>query len=517
MTMMRRSPGPKMIVCQTLFFVATQLGCVEGFTSIAGILPKARSSLPIVESQRQSTSTTDDWESSSSSSSYGTPSAWSIGDDWDDLSSENPVNAVPDSGTLFNQDLSRTAAREMAAAASALDAKVEKSEEDIWLTDVIDEIHNEFSTMEASTKLYDTGFESYTKTVHFLDEMGKEIAMLVRCNQSPEELLVEEGRALPSLSQTEKNHVSQLVEVAATNENGDLVFQPTKFLKESISIIFQQHATRAESDDNKKNGDDSEKESNLGPLRMDRTAIANWMTQCLRTEKTFKKVSSHDKRVVQTIAHHSTYGTGHLTEPEFLQFYLHTIVGDTQPSVESKASRDVLFQQFQYRQDLVDAVFRDVRNHGILPPLEQERAKKADELRQTYGSATAQESQAKADQITGMDGIDSLLDECEILDWDHRVEQSQKISSGKSQRGQAMGSKSSHKLLEMASDGKTPLYVRDGKHGTFQRFPHPLNWPCLFAPCTCASATISVNFFHVCRFQCSLTKSHVLGACRYVL
>ena len=379
-------------------------------------------------------------------------SNWGIADDWSSLSSENPENSGIDGSTIFNQDLAINAARDIVYSTGGVD--VEMSEDDIWLRDAIDEIHNEFSTLDPSVKLYDVGygrdgFESYTKTISYLDEMGEEIAMLVRCNERPEAMLVEGGRALPPLSNEEKNDVSQLLDIIAQDDG--VVVEPTDFLRESVSSMFHEHARRNELG---KNDDE-------GLLILDRPAVAKWMTKALKSEKNTRRVSAQDVRVLKTISEHCTYGTGYLSQEEFLNFYMTTIVGEKYPSTSSfpAISKSDMFRRLKLRQDLVDAVWRDIRNHGIFSPLEQERARIAREIRDKYGAATAAETQQKIDKQYK----DSLMDECEIMEWDHRVEESQEISSARSHRRQASGSKSSHKVVELASDGKTPLWVRDGK------------------------------------------------------
>lgn len=353
-------------------------------------------------------------------------SEWSVGDDWSSMSYENPENTIPDSSKLFNQDLVTNVAREIEAAGTAT-----LTEEDLWINDVVDEIHNSFSTLDPP--LYDTGFESYTKTVNHIDDMGKEIAMLVRCNERPEELLVESGRALPPLTNDEKNNPLQLVNISKDG------FQSTNFLEQSVSKIFRQHATK-----------DLD-----GELVLNREGVANWMTQALRTENHEGKVSTHDKRVVHIISKYSMYGTGRLLEGDLQELYLSTIVGD---SVDSSKSQE---RQLQLRQPFVDAVLRDIRNHGILPPVEAKRKALADEIRDKYGAVNAVETQASAVDI------EMIMDECEILDWDHRSDHSHESGPSGSDRRQASGSKSSHKILDMAGDSKTPLYVKDGEFGKF--------------------------------------------------
>jgi len=352
----------------------------------------------------------------------GTADDWSIGDDWSALSSKNQETSTPDSTSLFNQDLALNAAREFESTATAT-----MSEEDIWINEIVDEIHNSFSTLN-DVPLYDTAFEeghSKAREIHSMDDMGKQISMLIRCNEHPEDLLISEGRALPPLSEEEKNDPSQLV--VLTKEKS----KATDFLRDSVSKIFHQHASRDEID---------------GMLVLDRTGVANWMTRALESENE-GRVSAHDRRVLETISDYSSYGSGRLLEEDFQNLYLSTIVGDT-----SKLSTVSPSRHLQLRGPFIAAVWRDIRNHGILSPIEQEREQLASGIREKYGDSVASSGALDA----------SIMDECEILDWDYRPESS-KSSKSPSNLRQASGSKSSHKNLEFASDQKTPLWLRDGE------------------------------------------------------
>ena len=355
---------------------------------------------------------------------YSEPSSWSIGDDWSELSQES---TTPDSEILFNQDLARNAAREISAAATTT-----LSEEDLWINEMVDDIYNPLGSRD-DPPLYDTGFETYTKTISFLDEMGTEIAMLVRCNERPEELLIEGGRALPPLTDHERNNVNQLIQTADTEGT----FQATDFLKEAVSAIFHQYAH----------------EDLCGELVLDHSGVAAWMTQSLGPQNE-GRISPHDRRVLTYISKYSAYGSGHLTEANFQELYLATIVGDDPLDTSVSVAR-----QLELRQPFVDDVFRDIRNHGILSPIEEERKRLEDEIHAKHGNDDPAVHFKK-------DATDSIMDECEILDWDYRAEASQtKDPSFLSDRRQGSGSRSSHKVIDMASDGKTPLYVPEGRFG----------------------------------------------------
>ena len=217
--------------------------------------------------------------------------------------------------------------------------------------------------------------------------MDQEIAMLVRCNEHPEELLIYEGRALAPLTDKESNDPFQLVEqqqqqatttttnpttnyfrqleqqpakdddetTAATKTNPTTnYFRMTPFLKESVSIMFHKHAISDPSD---------------GVLSLDRKGVAKWMTKCLKSEEKIP-VSAHDNRVLETISKFGKYGSGRLLQADFEQLYYTTIVGDTTKVNSGQVSPS---RHFELRKPFLDAVWRDIRSHGILSPIEKER------------------------------------------------------------------------------------------------------------------------------------------------
>jgi len=339
-------------------------------------------------------------------------STWTEADDWSLLSMENERNSSPDSESLYNQDMAWNAARDFEAIAQG---DVKLSPEDAWIGSIVDEIHNSFATLEDHQPLYDSDFDEPDNTRNEVDVMSNEIALLVRCNQYPKDLLISEGRALPPLTDYERNDVFQLVSIEEES------IRPTEFLRESVSRIFHEHAKADPLD---------------GVMSLDRTGIANWMTKALKTEE--GRVSAHDSRVLKTLSDFSSYGSGRLLEKDFENLYLTTIVG-------KKANEGMpLKRHLALRQPYVDAVWRDLRNHGILAPVEQERNR----LKEVIATKSA----------VGSANIENIMDECEILDWDY-TENSFSSSSGDHISG---SKRMSHKLVDMVPNTKTPLWMRDG-------------------------------------------------------
>jgi hypothetical protein len=356
--------------------------------------------------------------------------SWSVADDWTALSKASSSITTEDS-IAFDGVYPVAVANDIVTA----------SDEDVWIQDVVDEIHNSFSTLVDHPPLYDTSFEEPTMNIEnsLENEMDDEIAMLIRCNEQPETMLIAEGRALPPLTQTEKNEVSQLVIEIEDGEIGKS-FQATEFLKDAVSNIFRQHATPSVFD---------------GVLSVDRSGIASWMTTCLQQDGE-GRVTPHDRRVLKTMSEFSSYGSGRLVQKEFQDLYLSTIVGDISNLASVSTKRHL-----QLRKPFIDAVWRDIRAHGILAPVEEERLALAEKIR----NETQPISTMSGATVTTTSASMDIVDECEILEWNGGSLPEEHAASHKRRSSKGM---SSNKLLEMADDGKTPLRMRDGEFGELQ-------------------------------------------------
>ena len=253
--------------------------------------------------------------------------AWSDSNDWVSTVYSETSSPIDDTISVFEQE----------DTAEIVDEKVQISEEDVWVQDIVDEIHNAYSTL-SDQPLYDTSFDepSVDNSIEAsIDSvMDDEIAMLVRCNEQPDSLLIEEGRALLPLTEEEKNDVSQLVVLTKDT------CEATAFFKDAISKMFREHAAPSHVD---------------GVLSMDRACIASWMTKSLRKEGE-GKVGPHDKRVLKTLSDFSAYGSGRILEENLQNLYLDCIVGDI-----SNLSTVAPKRHLQLRSPFRDYVWRDIR------------------------------------------------------------------------------------------------------------------------------------------------------------
>jgi hypothetical protein len=227
-------------------------------------------------------------------------SEWSVTDDWDNLSKENPRNSALTSNEIYCQDLAWKAAVQLEQQQSAKRPGI--SAEDQALQTTISQIMSDSDELETTEYVDD-------HSDYFEEELGREISLLVRCNESPDEMLTREGRLMPSaLSSKEKDDPAQLVLWIENGDNNESIvdgtmgtssmnWKMTAFFQKAVEDIFHQHAKEQV---------------------MDCTAVASWMRQSLHDEQ----IGPHDGRVRSTISLHGTYGKGYLTLENFRQLYL---------------------------------------------------------------------------------------------------------------------------------------------------------------------------------------------------
>ncbi|KAI2511819.1 hypothetical protein MHU86_2551 [Fragilaria crotonensis] len=328
---------------------------------------------------------------------------WSVEDDWWRLSEAENTADLPVAG----EDIARTAAVSM-------DQPIDQvlSEDDQWIYDSVDTINDSALDSEAPQHaIYDAPGDVIQ--VAREDDMGREIAMLVRCNESPQDMLIAEGRALAPLTDEERDDVSQLATMK------DNTWEITDFFRNAIRVMYEQHA----------NSD--------GVMKA--AGVASWMSKSLNSH-----VSAHDKRVLATITRFGEYGTGCLAAEAFEQIYVAALnVALKRPNV--KMSNRVGIKE----QHSVSTIWRDIRNHNILSPVEVEREMKMLEIRKRIGDSNKAE----------YSGTSGVMDECEILDMGQTFATTTYQTAWADVKEKEF---SSHELLEMAADGKTPLHLRDG-------------------------------------------------------
>jgi hypothetical protein len=375
-------------------------------------------------------------------------SSWSVTDDWNDLSTENPMNGIQ-SEDVYNQVLGDKAARAFESSSSSFGGEEDgEFQQDPWLRQTFDRLFQDDVTISGDSGSHDhvgdlagaavtAGADAHSKAEideqQFLEDMGEEISLLVRCNEDPTQLLIRSGKALPPLTRPERDELRQLISAET--------WEPTVFLTEAVAGMFNRYASKAPTT----NKAAEKEEDTVDVTIMDRNGVAEWFSVC-----SGKPVGPHDPRVQSILSRFGDYGRGALTLPNLLDLYVKAIIGDRDRHSTPWSSLQKL------RGDGIAQVWRDVRRHGILGPVELERKLLAlqleDDLKKnSAGAMGGSMLQASA----GM-----LLDECEIVD--------DELIASKSLRKRASGPKSSHQLVELADDGKTPLWMQDGDFGTLR-------------------------------------------------
>ena len=226
-------------------------------------------------------------------------SSWALSDDWSNLSSK---------ATDKNHDLSNLNAfsNDVESLKDVLKEKL--SQEDQYISETIDSIvnHNGDPT---DPQLYDTLKSMDRKK---LDEESEremnEVAMMIRCNKSPDDLLIREGRALGPLEDDEKFDLQQLaMRIEIRSENRDTSrdplniiivqnesYEPTDFFGKAVYNLFSIYAEESKEDN----------------AVMNSEAMAKWLGICLN-----ESIGKHDRQVLRLISKYGTYGKGYLTKP----------------------------------------------------------------------------------------------------------------------------------------------------------------------------------------------------------
>lgn len=425
---------------------------------------------------------------------------WSDTDDWEALSAQNPDNfASYTSSTTFvdSNDMAYPAHISILPDnygddTTSSDTPVATAE-DIWLHQVIDEfIQDPVST----TPLYDTQIldeenpSDLTKASSqkkdkeqeqrdMEEHMAKEIAMLVRCNEVPEGILVDTGKAVEELTIAQKHDVGQLL---VWNQHGDK-WEASPFFRQAVAAMFHIHTS---SKDDKENSDKTAAQS---VFSMDAKAVSCWMTksigselqsytqrqskgrgnqQVVTREQKSIQIGPHDTSVLIFISKYSTYGTGAIPLEGFQELYMDALV-------KSDSGRSLLSPPLSIKDEDVERrlerlqsqngehirqIWRDLKNHDIVGPTEQEWLRNKDQLEEALQKTIA----AKGTSAVGIVDTAKFIDECEILDFTYEPPPTtEQIAQGFDSKNNKYIRKSSHEEVQLAKDGKTPLYVDEGK------------------------------------------------------
>jgi hypothetical protein len=323
-------------------------------------------------------------------------SSWDITDDWNSLSETCP-RIIQDIDPLKIQDTFQVSQK----STNCVD-------------DAIEAIH--FPIVEiGDPALYDVDDLSL-RSVHEknLEEIiAEEIALLIRCNQDPEQLLYQEGRAIRPLRDEDRYDISQLVQTCDVQPS---IWRPTPFLINAVSKIFSMYSTAD---------------------GLAAKGVAEWMTV-----GTGKAIGQHDMRVSLLISKYSSYGTGMLSESQLLQIYVDAIKSIINEQHENQHELKLADKAFA-------KIWRELANHGIDSPnvIKHREMQKAYEITHKLSDSQA----------------NIMVDECEILHWSDDSDRTRGVSKGGTKNSSEKGS---HMSVELCTDKSTPRRIRDGQFGT---------------------------------------------------
>lgn len=338
----------------------------------------------------------------------------------------------------------------------------------------------------------------------------EEIALVVRCDRSPIGLLVEQGKALPELTVAMKYSPRHLLMSTTISDDDDddgmvlpLTPKTTSFLGDAVRRIFHTYSTEGMDDD-----------------IMDRDAIAKWMTTCISSplppppistiattttssssvvaNMAIDNIGPYDRDVSAVLSRYShKFGSGRLTLSEFGDLYLEAAwagyindithkrislnddvdntddVNETQRRYRFPSPNvGILFQDRKNTEGMIlkqaslSIVWRDLEAHGIFSPAEEERVRTLLEMERLHPSWTTDDSNRNNNNLHP-----SLMDECMLFDeYEERLSRRNSEDNDDTdilwdflKRKDGGREKSSHELVEMTTDGKTPKRIRDGQ------------------------------------------------------
>lgn len=345
---------------------------------------------------------------------------WSVTDDWNQMSSENPQNMADDSRRLMDQDIVRAVANILAEESNNGKTSLSSSSspEEVWLEDTIAHI---YESQDEEKAVNDNAIIDVTKDQsvdEFEEKMSQEIALLIRCNEQPEQMLINEGRAVPELSTQQLHDVSQLLEPITNDEATNILsvkktrkWKPTTFLTHAVHNMFEQHASSIQLNNNEINIDDDE-EVVVNKV-LDARGIASWMQVALKQEPmditaTIKQIGPHDPTVKDIIARYGSYGNKFLNENEFLELYVSTILGDHNLHHDNDDSTISLEQLQKYQNVNIMNVWKEIRNHNIISPNELQRIIDISDINTRIGLNPD-------NKISSLTSKENVLDECELI------------------------------------------------------------------------------------------------------
>jgi len=261
--------------------------------------------------------------------SVSTRAQWDIADDWSNLSVDNVVNTyspsdlnvMDEAAQILQQQAEFSNISEWDASdddsSSSATTSVGRQAAAATITDdfvaaAVDTIVGNFDYTEPGVQLYDTlsSMNAQKESDHEADE----ISFMIRCNQSPEQFLIDQGRALPELTDDLKYSPEFLFEKVTTGSDQftHLPLQPkmTPFFQRGVRKMFDKHSVM-------KIGDES---------ILDREALARWMSTCVNSSLQASKqltIGAHETGISAILSRYSnTYGSGRLTYDEFKNLYL---------------------------------------------------------------------------------------------------------------------------------------------------------------------------------------------------
>jgi hypothetical protein len=281
-------------------------------------------------------------------------SGWGTADNWDALSRTNKPSVTSE---MLETDYLAIQAMIMENFGMNDEEQQLESEDDQWIRETIENFAVDSDVLDHTLPSLLSSQEK--TTIQQEERESTEITRLIRCNESPQSLLLAAGRAIPQLTEDQRTDIRQLLNP-----------EPTIFLEQSVRTMFLRHARPI---------------INGEIVRvMEGAQIAHWMEVCLQGET----VSAFDSRVRSVLGKFGQSGA--IYEDGFQRLYADA--ARTNP----------------------DAVWRDLRAHEIVSPAELGHSIQLQELASTLPDPVTLSSTVSLDECAlledGMEVEESSTD-----------------------------------------------------------------------------------------------------------
>lgn len=104
---------------------------------------------------------------------------------------------------------------------------------------------------------------------------------------------------------------------------------------------------------------------------LDRKGVASWFSK-----STGQPIGPYERKVTEMISKYGDYGTGSIKEDQFFRLYMEAATTRPQRSYHTRYN----LKDEPTVKSKIEIIWRDIKNHGLKPPIVEERNKMKEKL-----------------------------------------------------------------------------------------------------------------------------------------